>query len=135
MQNSAGKLVRLSWAPAGEDSKKLRALPPGTYTVKGYRLMQQDERGNAWHISTTSPAGIGSFTLRPGSTYHLAIAPTIHIHAKGALRKGSRIVQASITGEKHAGLSIYREGKRIPMGYTISDQSGNQLEKGAMKYG
>lgn len=43
-------------------------------------------------------------------------------------------VGMAITGQK-AGLTIYREGKRIPVRYRLVDAEGSELAAGKMNYG
>jgi hypothetical protein len=44
-------------------------------------------------------------------------------------------VQVTIMGEHHAGLTIYGDGKRIPLEFVVSDAAGKELARGPFKYG
>ncbi len=41
----------------------------------------------------------------------------------------------AISGSGHAGMSIYRDGKRIPVSFRISDAAGKVVQEGPITYG
>jgi hypothetical protein len=143
LKDAHGKITRLAWKPTSETkpSTRLRALPPGTYTLTGYRIVRTDDTGTTWHISTLSPHGIRKVQVKPALPVEVRIDPTVHINASGHIpEKGPNVgkfaVTASILGQHHAGLTIYRAGKRIPLAYVITARGRDAaLEKGALDYG
>ena len=133
LKNEHGHFYRLSWE--GErDGKKPRALPPGSYTLTGYRLIRKDSEGRQWFVSATSH-GIRKLEVRPGEEQKVAIDDTIRIQ-KALLPAGDRAdLRMMIQGEHQSGLSIYRDGKRIPIAYRVTDGRGAVLAQGSMTYG
>ena len=133
LKRADGKFFRLSWE--GErDGREPRALPPGTYSLTGYRLIRKDPEGRRWFISATSH-GIRRIEIRPGEKQKIALDDTIRIQ-KALIPAGERAdVRMMIQGEHHSGLSIYRDGKRIPIAYRVTDAKGDVLAQGSMTYG
>ncbi len=137
LKNASGEVTRLAWkaGKAGE----LRALPPGNYTLVGYRIVRKDDEGVNWFISAISPKGIRKLAVKPGKPLMVAIKPEIRVACKGRAggpkAKGVLAVQGGFQGEHHSGLTIYREGKRIPLRFTISNHTGEEIETGKMGYG
>lgn len=141
VQNAKKEVIRLAWEPQiGEEQApakpghRLRALTPGRYTVVGYRLFRKDDAGTLWHLSAINVKGLSHFQVNHGRTTRVAIGPAVITTVKANPGKAF-LVQGSLQGPSHAGLSIYKKGKRIPMGFTITSADGKELEKGAMKYG
>ena len=142
VKNAAGETIRLAWEPVrGDETKKpardkgaRRALRPGTYKLTGYRILRRDDTGQEWFVSAIAPKGIRRIVIRPGRVQRIAIDPSITFGAKGNAKDGF-MIQAPITGQHHAGISIYRDGKRIPMRYTVTGVDGKELESGKMNYG
>ena len=131
LKNQHGEYFRLSWE--GDRARKERlALPAGTYTLTGYRLIRRDTDGKEWFLSATSH-GIRHIEVRPGAEQRVALDDTIRIQ-RGLAPNGAQ-VQMMIQGEGHSGLSIYRNGKRIPIGYRITGEDGVVLAQGSMTYG
>ncbi len=133
LQNQHGDSWRLSWEADDaqkSDADRRRALPVGDYSVVGYRLLRDSAAGVAWHLSATGKQ-LAKVRVEPGQAALVAIPDTITI--QGQLRgKG---VGMSITGLKGAGLSIYKGGQRIPIGYQLTGVGGRPLAKGSMNYG
>ncbi len=129
--DTQGRVFRLSWeeADAGEQDRR-RALPAGHYRLVGYRLIQRDEAGSTWHLSATAPA-IRELELASGEERALEIDPAIRIEK----RVSGDQLQVAIQGEGHAGLSIYRQEKRIPIEYRLLDAGGRELAAGKIRYG
>lgn len=122
-----GRVLRLSWdEPTGQRG---RAVPPGRYELLAYRLMAEGE-GTGWHVSGS---GLSSVTLdlSPGGTHVLAIDPIIRLEA----RARSDGLQVAVLGHEQAGLSIYQDGKRVPIRFRRLDRSGQVLVEGKLQYG
>jgi hypothetical protein len=52
-----------------------------------------------------------------------------------AISTSKFIVQSNVQGLHGAGMTIYRNGKRIPMAYKITDSDGKLIESKGMNYG
>ena len=81
-----------------------------------------------------APKGVRTFTVRKGVTHKVGIDPSITFGAKGADANGF-MIQVPIVGQHHAGVTIYKAGKRIPMNFVVTGTDGKELEKGKMNYG
>ena len=153
LKNGQGEITRLEWEPmeadAGDrgksekrshqpvarDGGRLRALPAGTYTLTGYRVGREDDQGASWFISVIlAHYDKHQITVRPGEISQIEIDPTVAVSCR-ANATGKFIVQAGLQGMHQAGLTIYRNGKRIPMGFSITAADGKLLESGGMNYG
>jgi hypothetical protein len=129
-----GRLLRLSWdeepRPPEDRQDRRRSLPAGKYALVGYRLIERDDSGTIWHLSASAPS-IRSIELRADQPNELAIDATIHV----AGRLGTEQLGIAVQGEKRSGLSIYRDGKRIPIGYELLGPDGETLGQGKITYG
>lgn len=129
LEDAKGQAFRLSWQASEAAAERSRSLPAGAYKLRTYRILGEAD-GVQWHVSASAPK-IQMLEIRAGQETPLELAMGIEIDAK---RHGQR-AQMSITGHRGAGLSIYRDGVRIPMGYRILDRHGEELITGAMTYG
>ena len=144
MKDKQGRFYRLTWEPGDDDDSpasdsstdqdRRRTLPAGEYTLTGYRLVRRDEQDTSWFISTTAPK-IRDVVVTEGETQRVTIDPTIGMQCRTRPHHGSIGIQMGVQGEHHSGLSIYRDGKRIPIGYLVTDAQGRALAQGAMRYG
>lgn len=128
-----GRLVRLSWEDGAAEQanpEQRRALAPGSYTLAGYRLQLRDAQGKSWHVSASAVKGV-TLDVQAGRESRLEIEPTIRI----AERAQSDGVSVSVQGMKGAGLTIYKEGKRIPLAFRRLDAEGRVLGEGKIQYG
>jgi hypothetical protein len=129
-----GKLVRLSWEgeASTEDAnpERRRALAPGSYALAGYRLQLRDAQGKSWHVSASAVKGV-TLDVQAGRASRLEIEPTIRISEKAQ----SDGLNVSVQGVKGAGLTIYKEGKRIPLAFRRLDGEGRVLGEGKIQYG
>jgi hypothetical protein len=124
-----GGSVRLSWTGDESEDDRWRALPAGKYRLRTYRIVREDE-GELWHVSATRPT-IATLEVEPGAELVLDLDASIRISSR--LKNGQ--AQMNITGEDGAGLSIYRAGARIPIGYRVMSDDGEVLASGDMRYG
>lgn len=144
LRNTDGLFVRLDW-PASErrrdgDAKPQtkhdgrRPLPPGKYTLTNYRIVRRDHDGREWFVSATGK-NIRQIEVVAGQTHRFELKPEIAMNCSVKPMASGVGVQAMIMGEHHAGLTIYRDGKRIPMEFVIVDADGKELASGPMNYG
>jgi len=66
-----------------------------------------------------------------GKNTRLEFDLRIHLASRIAGQRGS----VYVAGAHRAGLTIYREGARIPMEYRLLDGDGKTLTTGPMEYG
>ena len=129
-----GGAVRLSWedelTAENASTDRRRELAAGRYTLVGYRLIARDERKRSWHVSASALKGV-TIDVLAGRENRLEIEPTIQI----VERVQSDGLGVSVQGVSGAGLSIYKEGKRIPLGFRRLDGKGRVLAEGKINYG
>ena len=119
------KVYRLEWKSSDKDRR--RALPPGPYTITGYRLSRQDKHGKEWFLSATSH-GHRKLQVSVGKPARIEVDSRIHLSTSATARagklRGSMIISGDSAGGRHGdilkptrriGLSIYRSGKRVPI--------------------
>ena len=132
-------LYRLKWQKGDKDRR--RALPAGNYRLTGYRISRTDSSGTPWFVSTT--AHKRRLSVKIGEELRLKIDPAIHINVKAVRCEGKLVGLVSIQGERHGGLfnthrvglTIYRDGKRLPARYRATGDDGSVLESGTVAYG
>lgn len=138
LKSQQGQFYRLSWEdPPGavDPASRLRAVPAGEYSLIGYRILRQDDKKREWMISSTSPHGIRRLVLKGGETQVISIPDHVTIQFKARLSTNSLNLQVMVQGDHHAGASIYKDGKRIPIEYHVTSNKGRLLAKGSMEYG
>ena len=120
------QVYRLTWASL--DTVRARPLPAGDYTLTGYRIVR-----GTWHLSATGSDA--KLKIREGKATALSLDDTLRVKVH-ARRKGQELsLGMGIRGDKNAGLSVYRDGKRIPIGYQLSFQGEQPPAAGTMNYG
>lgn len=129
-----GRQYRLSWEADQASAERRRALPPGQYTVSNYRISRQDRAGNEWFVSASART-IMRFSVAAGKTVNVTVPDAIQMRCEATSVGAEVRVQMVIQGVHHSGLSIYRDGKRVPVKYQITDANGAALAQGAMQYG
>ncbi|MCH8273329.1 MAG: hypothetical protein IH851_00870 [Armatimonadetes bacterium] len=126
-----GRYFRLHWD--GENQKaqdRRRALPTGAYMLTGYRIIRRDEAGTDWFISGTGER-IRRIRVSAGEERPVFVSDAIVI----AKRYQNGAVNMAITGVNASGLSIYKDWKRIPIGFRLSGTGGKVLAEGRINYG
>lgn len=112
-----------------------RALGAGVYTIIGYRVIRRDKVGRKWFVSATAPRGIRKFAVVAGKQKTLAIDELVTIDCSARRTKMGLRILVTVFGEIESGLSIYREGRRIPIEYRVLDAAGGVIARGGMEYG
>ena len=121
---------RLSWeGTEAADADRRRALPAGDYRLISYRILMQ-EGEDAWHVSATGPS-IRKVSIGPGEDLRIEVDPRIQI----ASRFHNSRISIAVRGENKAGLSIYKNGSRIPIGFRLVTEDGDELASGDLEYG
>jgi hypothetical protein len=121
----ADETLRLRWTPDDED--RSRAVPAGVYRLFGARVVRQ-----AWMLSTT---GAGpQLDLAAGETHTLGGPTTVQVRLGARRHRAGLGIQLGIT-HGQAGLSVYRDGRRILVPYRVLDAAGEELAAGHLEYG
>ena len=103
-------------------------MPAGVYRLFGYRVVK-----GKWMISTT--AGRQEFKLKAGKSAAIEPSFTIHVNLRARRKRGQVRVNLGITNGQHMGLSLYKDGARIPLTYSLLDAKGKELTSGSLNYG
>lgn len=127
--DETGQSFRLSWTGQEDGDARALALPAGEYVLKTYRIVR-DRGDERWHVSATKES-IQEVEVRAGENTVVEIDDSIRVSSKLAIGQA----QMMIAGEHGAGLSIYRDGKRIPIEFRVVDEKGALLASGHMRYG
>jgi len=132
VKDGQGHAWRLSWEQREgvASSERRRALPPGDYEVVGYRIIDRSREAETWHVCASRPR-LDALRVRAGEEHALSLDATIRV----AKRLSDDQIQMAITGANAAGLSIYRDGRRIPIRYELRGRDGEVLRAGRMNYG
>lgn len=137
LKNTAGSFYRLEWsaqAASGEAADRRRAVPAGEYTLTGYRVIRRDKAGTIWFISATG-TNLRRVTVRPGVEQQAPVDDAIRITGGAHPERGGVAIHVMLAGIKGSGLSIYRDGRRIDIGYRLADAKQRELARGALAYG
>lgn len=131
LRRREGGVLRLTWdAPPNDRVDGRRPLSAGTYDLIGYRIVREDEQGVRWHLSGSGRIQRG-LVVEAGRVLRLDIAPGVQLRT----RRMPRALSVSVQGYRNAGVSIYKDGRRIPMGYRLLGFGAAELLSGAMEYG
>ena len=125
LKDSSDEVLRLRWddGQAGER----RVVPAGSYRLFGYRIFEDE-----WMISTTG--GKSVIGLKAGATTMVKIDSEVKLELEAGGRGAERFLNMAVRGDDRMGLSIYRDGRRIEIPYTVSRRA-EVLERGTMRYG
>jgi hypothetical protein len=132
-RKSDGQAYQLLWKKGSRKEDRRRALPAGDYQVISYRLARQDADGHDWFISGTGP--IRNLKVHAGQVHDLKLHESIFLECRVRPHGGELQVQGIAQGEHHCGLSIWKDGRRIPLGFRITDAQNKELASGSLKYG
>ena len=151
LKNAAGEAIRVSWETprpkrggkpfertdrrARTEASRRRALPAGVYTLIGYRVIRRDKAGRSWFVSSTAPRGIRKFAVVACKQRKLEIDEQVVVECAARRTKLGLRLLVTVSGEIESGLSVYRNGRRIPLGYRVLDSKGRVVARGAMEYG
>ncbi len=131
-KNAQGKLFRLAWDR--QDKDRRRALPAGTYTLTHYQLVRRDSQDKAWFLAATSH-GFGRLVVRAGQEQAVKVKEAVSLKWKVHAAGGSLDMNMVLHGEHHAGVSLYKDGKRIAARYRVTDAEDKELAAGLLEYG
>lgn len=120
---------RLSWegptsAAAG------RSIPEGSYEVSGYRIGATDDLGVEWFLAATQPF-MREIEVIEGETLHVEIDPRVHL----ALDSTETRANVKVHGDDDAGMTIYRDGRRLPLDVRVATPDGTTVTQASFEYG
>ena len=123
--------VAIHWKKGDED--RSRGLPPGNYRLRTVRI-EREHKGVHWFLSATSQPR-KPIEFESDEKVKLDVADTVHF--KGKVKRMGRKLQLNfgLQSETHQGLSIYENGKRVPVTYKLLSAKGKVLATGKMNYG
>jgi hypothetical protein len=123
------RLQTLRWAKGDEDRR--RRLPEGEYLLRTTRI-EREKGKDWWFLSSTGPA---KQVVRIAKGTKLELDDAVHFEGI-ARRKGESLqLGFGIRTRDKRGLSVYRNGKRVPVTYKLFDGKGELLREGTMNYG
>lgn len=124
--------IRLSWDKQGQ-AGETRALAPGTYTVVGYRAVKKTANGTEWMITATS-INFAKLVVKAGEITTVSVPRKILQSGRLVRRGSSTNVNMALTYGR-GGVTIYQNGKRIPMPFRVVDGYGRTIGSGTIDYG
>ncbi|MCI0376175.1 MAG: hypothetical protein L0215_01080 [Gemmataceae bacterium] len=135
LRNKAGKYFRLVWEKrAGERPGDLRrALEPGVYQVAGYHVARHDPQGKDWFVWFNTKHG-DTVRVHKGQTASVKVDDAIQLDCRPKASAHGIEIIARVAGERHASITIYKEGKRVPLGYRVTDTNQRVLAEGPLGY-
>ncbi|MHC4923708.1 MAG: hypothetical protein ACYTG4_06465 [Planctomycetota bacterium] len=123
--------VRLVWDAEGKD--RVCTLPAGEYAVRTIRT-ERTREGTHWFLSTTGPAGEPK-EFKAGRTRTLKV-PTGVVFKGRAKKAGEGLALGfALTTPDGAGISVYKEDRRVKVTYEVLDRMGKSVAEGTMTYG
>lgn len=123
---------RLVWKEG--DRRRKRPLPRGTYRLRDVRAEGTHE-GVHWFFSSSGPWKKARRIEVEGET-KLEVGDTVHVRVGSpGFKDGKLRIGFALLAADGRGLSIYRDGKRVPVGYRVLDKEGAVLAEGTMRYG
>ncbi len=132
LKDRDGAHFRVGWQK--DDADRRRVLPPGEYTLTGYTLVRRDPQGKEWFVGASGKR-IRKLTVRAGEEQKVALDEAVFMQCRPVLGKGQVQVQMILQGEHHSGLTLYRDGKRVLVGYRLTDGQGKEVASGQLEYG
>jgi len=124
-----GGLVRLTW----KKDQRAHYLAPGPYRIRNARIVEKKGK-DTWFLSSTEPRG-PVLQVEGGSPLHLRLTRRIVFGGKAHWKGRELFLGFSLRDAKGRGLSIYRNGKRVPIRYELLSAEGRRLKSGKMNYG
>lgn len=124
--------IRLSWDRKGQ-AGEVRALEPGRYRVVGYRLEKKSDDGTEWML-TASSARFAELTVVAGKVVDVPVPKAIR--QSGQVRsRGMNANVMMMMAFGRGGVTIYRDGERIPMPFRVVNVAGRSIGGGNIDYG
>jgi hypothetical protein len=93
-----------------------------------YRLVE-----GPWHLSVTGQLGL--IAIRAGAVTPLELRDGVKVNLRANALLGDVQAQVQVLGPRGGGLSIYRDGKRVPLTCKLVDRANAELGSAALRYG
>ncbi len=121
---------RLVWGKG--EAGAAREVPVGRYRVRNYAIEAEHESAT-WVLSASGKAG-ADVVVEEGKETRIEIDRRVHVKLTAVTGKGLA-VNLGIFGDSHMGLSLFRDGKRVDVSYSVVDEGGNERANGPLAYG
>jgi hypothetical protein len=134
LKDPAGKYARLIWNR--DDAKaadRRRGVVPGSYQLTGYHIVRRDKQDKEWFLWVNLRAG-RALDIKAGEL-SVPADDTITINCKTKRTPDGLDIHAIVMADHHAGVTMYKEGKRIPIRYRVTSKNNQALAAGALDYG
>lgn len=116
------QVYRVVWSK--KEKARGRVLQEGQYTLLGFRAHK-----GKWLLSAAG--GRDKVRLKAGETTELVLDLSVKIEFKAQRKRDSISLGMGILGDREKGVSLYREGRRIRIGYRFAPGGAS----GPMNYG
>lgn len=125
--------VQLAWTK--DEKGRARPVPPGEYRIRTVRIERERDE-IVWTISQAGPNG-RTLQLEKGKTLKLEFEELIVFRIVKTKRKQKNVLRlgVSLTGTDRRGITIYRDGKRVPITYLFRTETRRIIWRGKMNYG
>ena len=128
---SGGSPVRLVWAR--NQGSESRALPAGKYRVQQYAVTRRDRGKLEWQLWASGAKG-RTIEVKRGERTKLELDPRVNIRSMARFTKRGLQVTIAPTGDHHMGVTIVKNGTRVPAEYQLVGPT-KALATGALSYG
>ncbi len=121
---------RLVWKK--DEKERRRPLPEGVYFVRRYAVSREDAKTGEWTILATGEGR--SVSVKAGEETKVTLDLDVTFESRPSL-KGTKITVGGLfKGDRDMGLSVFRNGRRLEVGWKVFD--GKQdLAAGGCAYG
>ena len=125
--------VTVVWKPGEKD--RTRALPPGTYRLRSTKVERRKD-GVHWFLSSSGPLERArKIEVAASETTRIDVEDAVHFKGGAKWKDGAlELVIGLMAGDKR-GLSIFKAGRRVPVGYQVLSEKGAVLASGTARYG
>jgi hypothetical protein len=133
LRDSSKHFFRLAWEARKDEARsaaKARTIPAGEYALVGYRIVDRSREGEVWFVAG-SGAKLRTIEVPASGELRIEVGTALSVNR----RFDGKSAGMEIRGADEAGVSIYKNGKRIPIGYRVLGKSGEELARGKMNYG
>lgn len=122
--------VRVVLAPG---AKERPGLAPGPWRLRN-TWIEREHGGEPWYLSASGPAA-APVEAKAGEPFPLEVSAEVRFagHVK---RHGKGLALGfDLKGDRGRGVSLWRSGKRIKVGYKVLGAEGKVLAEGDMTWG
>jgi hypothetical protein len=124
-------IVRVVWPLDHKDLR--RVVAPGSYTIRELRIERMHE-GAYWFLSSSGPPYQKVEIAKKGSS-SLDISDALACTTDAKLDGRRLVFNFSMHAKRGHGITIFKDGKRVPVTYRVLDKDGKEIVAGKMDYG